>query len=191
MRTFVALNLSPETRAALYAATEPLRTALDRGVSWTREPALHLTLKFLGERPEEFVSRLGSELRATTRGVPACALDIGGVGAFPSLRRPRVLWVGIATNSGLTELYQRVETACAALGAERETRAFHPHVTLGRAREGARVDSVALARSATEVNVRRHERVATADIMESVLGREGATYRVVDAVPLGHDNSEA
>jgi RNA 2',3'-cyclic 3'-phosphodiesterase len=191
MRTFVALNLSPETRAALYAATEPLRTALDRGVSWTREPALHLTLKFLGERPEEFVSRLGSELRGTTRGVPACALDIGGVGAFPSLRRPRVLWVGIATNSGLTELYQRVETACAALGAERETRAFHPHVTLGRVREGARVDSVALARSATEVNVRRHEWVATADIMESVLGREGATYRVVDAVPLGHDNSEA
>lgn len=191
MRTFVALNLSPETRAALYAAAEPLRAALDRGVSWTREPALHLTLKFLGERSEAFVSRLGAELRATTRGLSPCTLDIGGVGAFPSLGRPRVLWVGVASNSGLAELYQRVETACAALGAERETRAFHPHVTLGRVREGARVDAVALAQSAAAVHLRREERVSTTDIMESVLGRGGAMYRVVDAVPLGGDNSEA
>jgi 2'-5' RNA ligase len=191
MRTFVALNLSPETRAALHSAAEPLRAALDRAVSWTREPALHLTLKFLGERPEEFVSRLGAGLRSAVRGVPACRLDIGGVGAFPSPRRPRVLWIGIATNSDLTQLYQRVEAVCTTLGAPREPRPFHPHVTLGRVRDGARLDAGALVEAATAVQVRRQERVSTVDVMESVLGQGGARYRVVEAAPLGHDNLEA
>ena len=191
MRTFVALNLSPETRAAMYAAAEPLRAALDRAVSWTREPALHLTLKFLGERPEAFVSRLGAGLRNASRDLSACQLDIGGVGAFPSLRRPRVLWISIATNSELAGLYQRVESVCAALGAPHETRSFHPHVTLGRVRHGARVNVDAVAEAATAVQVGRQERVSTVDVMESVLGQGGARYRVVEAVPLGHENSEA
>jgi len=191
MRTFVALNLSPETRAALYAAAEPLREALDRGVLWTREPALHLTLKFLGQCPEEFVSRLAAGLRSETRGLGAFPLDIGGVGAFPSLRRPRVVWVGVVSNAELTQLYQRVESVCTSLGAPREPRDFHPHVTLGRMRERARADAGALAEAATAMHVRRQERVSTVDVMESVLGQGGARYRVVDAVPLGHENSEA
>lgn len=191
MRTFVALNLSAETRAALHAAAEPLRAALDHGVSWTREPALHLTLKFLGDRSEEFASRLSAGLRSALRGEPACRIDIGGVGAFPSLGRPRVLWVGIAANPELNGLYERVEAVCAALGAPREPRPFHPHVTLGRVRDGARVAVGALADAAAAVLVRRRESVATVDVMESVLGQGGARYRVVHAVPLGHENSEA
>jgi 2'-5' RNA ligase len=191
MRSFVALNLSSEARAALHSAAEPLRVALDRAVSWTGEPALHLTLKFLGERSEEFVSRLATGLWSATRGLPTCTLDIGGVGAFPSLRRPRVLWIGVAANSELTTLYQRVESVCTTLGAPRERRPFHPHVTLGRLREGAVVDASALAQAATAVQIRRRERVSTVDVMESVLGQGGARYRVVEAVPLGHENSEA
>ena len=190
MRTFVALNLSPDRRAELHAAVEPLREALGRAVSWTREPALHLTLKFLDDRSGDFVAQLTGRLAGPLRRLPPIRLEVGGVGAFPSLGRPRVLWVGVAANPDLSRLYQEVESACAALGVPREGRAFHPHVTIGRVRAGARLDAALLTREAEAVRFRTVDRAPMVDVIESVLGPGGARYRVVSALALGGDSEE-
>jgi 2'-5' RNA ligase len=190
MRTFVALSLAVEARTALYAATEPLRTAIDRGVSWTREPALHVTLKFLGERSDEFVARFADRLEEAVRDVPPAILDLGGFGAFPSLARPRVLWIAVRSNPALSALYQAVESTAVVFGAERESRVFHPHVTLGRVREGVLVDLTRLAAVGNAIRFAARERVDTVDVMESVLGRGGASYRVMRAVPIRHEARE-
>lgn len=191
MRTFVALNLSPERRAELHVAVEPLRIALGRAVSWTGEHALHLTLRFLGEQPPELADRLCERLAGPLAGLPPVDLDLGGVGAFPSLARPRVLWMGVAANPDLSRLYQEVDSAVAALGVPREERAFHPHVTIGRVRERVRVDTGALAGATDEVRYHAREPVAAVDVMESVLGPGGARYRVLCAVPPGGEDEEA
>jgi 2'-5' RNA ligase len=184
VRTFVAVNLSAGGRAALHSATEPLRRALGRSVSWVAEPALHVTVKFLGDRPDDFARRLAEGLAQRVERLRSTAIELRGVGAFPSLARPRVLWIGVAPNPVLSQLYHEVDTASAELGVPSEERPFHPHVTVGRVRDRARVDGTALAAAAAAVSFHAVERVSTVDIMESVLGPGGARYRVLSVVPL-------
>lgn len=185
MRTFIALNLRPELRDQLHDATAPLRDLLGRGVAWVAAPSLHVTLKFLGDIPEALVERLRLVLAPEVRKLGPISLRVGGVGAFPSMGRPNVLWVGVDANPALARLYHLVEDACASLGAPRERRPFHPHVTIGRVRAGAAVDGQALARVAAEIGFAATEPVASVDVMESSLGAGGARYRVVAGLTLG------
>jgi 2'-5' RNA ligase len=185
VRLFVALNLPPDLRRAAWAAVEPLRAAAPSGVSWVREEALHVTLRFLGEQSPPLADDLSSRLGALLARATPPRVELETVGAFPDLRRPRVLWLGGPTNSALTELYHHVERGCAALGFEPEGRPFRLHVTFGRVRQDARVDAGAIARSATEVAIRVAFTAPTVDIMESVLSPAGPHYRVAAAVPIG------
>jgi RNA 2',3'-cyclic 3'-phosphodiesterase len=185
VRLFVALNLPPAVRTLAWNATEPLRTALPTGIAWVREEALHVTLRFLGEQPpavaDELAARLGPLLAMRTP--PGIALD--AVGAFPNLRRPRVLWIGGPANSTVAELYHDVQRACSMLGFESEPRPFQLHVTIGRVRQGARVDAELLGRTAAAVRLHSGFTATSVDVMESQLGSAGARYRVLAAVPIG------
>jgi 2'-5' RNA ligase len=115
---------------------------------------------------------------------PAPRLAAAGAGAFPTLRRPRVLWIGLAPNPALDPLYESVERACDAAGLGRERRPWHPHVTLGRVRDGARIDAGALARAAEAVRPDVTFTVNTVDLMRSELAPAGARYTRLGACPL-------
>jgi RNA 2',3'-cyclic 3'-phosphodiesterase len=155
------------------------------GVAWVREEALHVTLRFLGEQPATVADDLAARLAASLATATPPHVELAAVGAFPDIRRPRVLWLGGPANTALAELYQEVQRACASLGAEPEARAFRLHVTVGRVRQGARIDPGALARAAAEVDVGAEFTARTVDVMESELSSSGARYRVVAAVPIG------
>lgn len=185
MRLFVAVNLPSEVRAAAWSAVEPLRAAVPSGVSWTREEALHVTLRFLGEQPPALADDLAGRLAPALADAASPRLDFTSVGAFPTMRRPRVLWIGGPSNSALARLYQEVQRACASLGFDPEDRPFRLHVTVGRVRQGARIDPEALARAAAEVTIDAGFSARTVDVMESELSPAGARYRVVAAVPIG------
>ncbi len=113
----------------------------DRELRLVPREALHLTLAFLGERPDADVQALAPALaRALGRAVPPRdAVVLEPLWLAP--RRPHVLTVGVADPSGLLgALQERVAAACAAaVGWEPERRAFRPHVTVARARRGSRV----------------------------------------------------
>lgn len=183
----MALNLPPELRAAAWAGAEPLRVGLGAAVSWVAEPALHLTLRFLGERPPELAPRLAAVLGAAVARLEPPRLDLGGVGAFPGLRRPNVLWLGVVPNSALAALYQAVDRACVSLGVEPEPRPFHPHVTLGRfRRSGGDAPGPPTVRAAADAVAFRAAFVAeSVDLMQSELDAAGARYRRLAAIPIG------
>ncbi len=178
MRLFVALNLPPQVRQALWQATAPLRD-LGLPVKWVRSEGIHLTLKFLGEVAEEREAELVAALGRSAAGARALPLALGGFGVFPDFERPRVMWVGIAPEPALEILEHRVEQEFAPLGFPTEARPFRPHVTLGRAGREARPRHFAGLEPALErLEFAATVVVETVDLMQSTLQSGGAVYHV-------------
>jgi 2'-5' RNA ligase len=136
VRLFVAVNLPAGERRALRDATAPLRTSGVQ-VRWTAEPDLHITLRFLGEVVEAQAEPIGAAVAAAVRGVKPFDVGLGGVGAFPDLAVPRVVWIGVERHPALELLAHDVEGALRPFGFEPELRPFQPHLTVGRAKRGA------------------------------------------------------
>lgn len=132
MRLFVALELTEEVRAAVRALIARLEPA-GADLRWVRPEGMHLTLKFIGEVPEEKLAPLQAALGAVVSAAPV-ALNFHGLGYFPNERAPRVLWVGAQASANLAPLAADLEAALEPLGIAREKRPFSPHLTLGRFR---------------------------------------------------------
>jgi 2'-5' RNA ligase len=183
MRLFVAVNLPKAERQRIHRAAKDFR---EHGYPfrWVKPELLHLTLKFLGDIRPDQIPVVEKVLKAIGGSTGPFKMKIGGFGAFPTLRRPRVLWVGVDPSPALRCLKQDVEWGLSEFGFERETRAFHPHLTLGRSKaDGAGpfrgLDKMAASRSYSgEVAVRKVE------LMESHLSSAGPRYAVLSAFPL-------
>jgi 2'-5' RNA ligase len=145
LRAFVAVEISGEVRAALEAVQSHLKQRRLRA-RWVRPGGMHLTLKFLGDIPAGQVAGVADALQAAARGHAAFSLTAAGVGVFPGLRRPRVIWAGLSGGTGrLSDLQRSVEERLAALGFPREDRPFHAHLTIGRCSEAVASDLMAEA----------------------------------------------
>lgn len=184
MRVFVAINLSPQEKARLETAARPLVESRFP-VRWVDPQSVHLTLKFLGEVDEDRLPELCAAVDSAAAGCKGLDMVVNGFGAFPSLRRPRVVWAGVDDDPLLSGLQERVESALGALGFEPEPRRFHPHLTLGRARKHARPTEFngfdeLLGQLAYEDSFW----AAAVDVMESRLKPSGATYSVIHSVRL-------
>ena len=179
MRLFIAVNLPVAERHAAFEAAAPLRAAR-LPVRWVREEGIHVTLRFLGEVDEQRVAALEEALAGAVRQARPFGLTVGGVGAFPSMARPRVLWVGLERHPALELLANDVEHALMSLGFEPELRPFHPHVTLGRVERGAKAAAFRnLERLAAGIMYQGAFQVESVDLMQSTLGSGGATYQVL------------
>jgi RNA 2',3'-cyclic 3'-phosphodiesterase len=184
MRLFLAVEFEQGLRRALREATAPLR-ALVPDAGWVAEDRLHLTLKFLGEQPETLVQPLAAAVREIADRHWPVPMRLGGLGAFPNLRRPRVIWVGIAPTPKLELLQNDVEEGCSALGVDVEGRAFRPHLTIGRLRGTEDRDAVReLARTAREIRFRADTLVSTIELVHSTLTLAGPRYARLAAAPL-------
>jgi RNA 2',3'-cyclic 3'-phosphodiesterase len=136
MRLFVALDIDEEIRDGITRFMEQHR-ALAPKARWVSPESLHVTLKFIGEKPDGMVSEIQSALASVSAG--EFRLAFRGSGFFPTPKSARVFWVGIEAEPGLAELAGAVDSALARLGVPKETRPFSPHLTLARAgnRSGA------------------------------------------------------
>jgi 2'-5' RNA ligase len=125
-RLFVALDVPAAVRDTLVALRED---DLD-GARWTKPEQLHCTLRFLGDTPEDQVPEIKAALARID--VPLLRLDLDGLTAFPSRRRPRVLVARITPTEEMMNLQRHIEAAVQELGFEPENRPFRPHVTVAR-----------------------------------------------------------
>lgn len=156
-----------------------------RSVRWVRSEGIHLTLKFLGDTPKEKVPTIVEALTVVGQNAPSCTLIAEGLGCFPNLRRPRVLWVGVTEPSGRLEALQKaVEEAMMALGYKPERHSFTPHLTLGRVRRGtSRREEKQIADVIAETSVDQLAEF-TADrfeLIRSDLKPTGAEYTTLEA----------
>jgi RNA 2',3'-cyclic 3'-phosphodiesterase len=130
-RLFVGIELPETVRAAVDKARALLQPEL-KSAKWVRRENLHLTVKFLGYRPEETIGETEAALRAAVSGFRAFAVTVTDFGAFPSPKRARILWLGVSPDPKLQRLYEEIDRALERLGLELEKRAFKPHITVAR-----------------------------------------------------------
>jgi 2'-5' RNA ligase len=184
MRLFIALNLPKKDRARIFRAARPLRDE-EFPVRWLDMDHFHVTLKFLGEVRRERVPDVEEAMTRVASETKSFSTTLGGFGAFPTVRRPRVIWLGVGASPELRCLKQDLEWTLGDVGFDAETRAFHPHVTLGRAsdRNGAGAFR-GLDEQMADLDFKGRVKVHTLDLMRSQTSREGSTYTLLSSAKL-------
>jgi len=131
-RAFIAIDLPESVKSFLSEAQETLKLYGFR-VKWIRPQNIHLTLKFLGDTATADIDKIVEAMTLAARNRPVVSLTAKGIGVFPNVRRPRVIWAGLNGQLEILSGLQQTLDACLAdLGFARERRAFKSHLTLGR-----------------------------------------------------------
>jgi RNA 2',3'-cyclic 3'-phosphodiesterase len=189
LRTFIALPLSANVIEQLDRVQRMVRrTSPEQAVTWVKPSSIHLTLFFLGEILPEMTTPVQEALHVIARNTASFSFTVQGIGAFPTLNRPRVIWVGLADPGGrLAVLHQAVNEALETIGFQPETRPFSPHLTLGRVKPHATredVQAIGQAVGKTEVGLLGQVRVAEIIFFRSTLKPTGAEYTPLKTFPL-------
>ena len=181
MRTFVAIEIPETLKPNLERSMEVLRSDLPEGlIRWVRPKSMHLTLRFLGEIEKDRVHSIQEVLDEVAVRFSSFALEITGFGCFPNIKRPRIVWVGFEPAGGdLLRLQSDLANRLAKIGFEAERRDYHPHLTLGRVRNGlSKTDLELIAawvQGAQIGKVGRFE-VDAVSLIRSDLQPDGAVY---------------
>ena len=189
VRSFIAVDLEAPVLAALGRVLREF-VGIKCDVRWVRVEGVHVTLKFLGWVEAPRLAQVREALGAATEGQPALHAQVHGLGAFPSLRRARVLWVGVDA-PGLAGLAARVDAAMTRLGFEAEARGFTAHVTVGRVngrRGWSHVEEVFKTHLTDDFG---ESGVKAVTIYRSTLRPDGAVYTPLWTIPLGRHKEVA
>ena len=185
-RCFVAVELPEELRVRVDAALGSLRGET-RAVRWVPEQNLHLTLKFLGEVEEGRISAVTEALQSVSPTASPFRWELSSAGFFPPGKRPRVFWLGAGEGAEpLRKLAGAVGAALRSLGFQPEDRPFQPHLTVGRVRDGGRIEE-SFFRRWEGLGGERFGAVLVNDLvlMQSELRPEGPLYTPIARVALG------
>ena len=191
VRAFIAIELPEPVRAALARLQDGLKASRTTSVKWVDPEGVHLTIKFLGNIDAGEIPELSKVLREAVKGTVPFRLKLENAGAFPNIRAPRVVWVGVGGETEhLLTLHKKVEQALAPLGFAPENRAFSPHLTLGRVREGAQANELRRLGEGIAASKAEGESffdVDSLNLMRSQLTREGAIYSCLASFKLNGD----
>ena len=184
IRAFVAIVISDEVREKLRGVIESLRE-IDTGVKYVKPENVHLTLRFLGYVNEEKVEDIKIALETTLEGIKPFDVSFLGIGAFPNVNAPRVVWAGIREGKEmLHEVRDRLEGNLSRIGIEREGRQYHSHLTVARVKSGRGRDKlVSWLKSNAELEI-GSMKASEIVLMESILKKEGPEYSPLKVISL-------
>jgi 2'-5' RNA ligase len=184
IRAFVGVRISPDVIRKIFEVQSQLKQTF-KDIRWVNQENFHFTIKFLGAMKEESVASILNVLERALGAIPSFCTVCRGIGVFPDIRKPRVLWVGLERER-LQPLASEVERKLEPLGFGKEARDFKPHLTLGRWRDSA---------GSSEALKHELERWKNYDfgeswvkevvLFQSVLKPDGAVYSPLGIVALG------
>jgi 2'-5' RNA ligase len=181
IRAFIAVTLT-ELVIEEIAKIRMLLQETRGDLRWARMESLHVTLKFLGDIHRHQVEPILEALhKIVSIHSPLCII-VQGLGVFPNVRRPRVLWVGLK-GEGLTELSEAIETALMPLDFPPEDRQFMPHLTLGRVRSLRGWENLLPRVKEHENTLFGESMIDRVTLYQSNLRPEGAIYTSLGSVP--------
>lgn len=186
IRAFIAINVDRRVIREISEAIVQLKRTIPE-VRWVEADKIHLTVKFLGDIEPSRVDPIANALAEALKLFPRFTISAKGLGVFPALRRPRILWVGLE-GSQLVSLAANVEAALEPLGFTREERSFQPHLTIGRWRQF----NGATKKLAEELERwKRSEfgasQVEAVTLFQSVLKPEGALHQPLRVIAIAQE----
>lgn len=183
LRLFIALPLS----AALKKNAESLQNRGMRqveGIRWVAPTQMHLTLLFLGRVPPEKQAQIETMICETAACSQSFTLEFSGVGVFPHIQSPKVVWAGVSGVPALMALQETLALQIAKIPFPVETRPFRPHLTLGRIRGKGSVNALRAWIKQEEGVALGACRMSSVCLMESQLSTQGARYITCLEAPL-------
>ena len=194
LRAFIAIDLPFHLKEAIEKQTSRLRQTLGNDlIRWIPAQNMHLTLKFLGDIASTHVEFLKQLLTREATQNSQFDLQIGGLGSYPNVRQPRVLWVGLHAPADLLSLQKGIEAGTTRLGYEKEERAFSPHLTIGRVRQNVNPAELPKIRAAMD-NIQLGNigiaRVDSVQLMKSELQPNMSIYTKLFSAPLTKPRGE-
>jgi RNA 2',3'-cyclic 3'-phosphodiesterase len=188
IRSFIAIELPVEVKSALKKAQEELIQDNPLVAKWVDPGSIHLTLKFLGNVPTARVDRITQAIKIAAEGIKPFCLELKGLGAFPAINRPQVVWVGLAGDIDLLRhLQKNIETQVSPLGFPTENRPFTAHLTLARLRDTATLperQKLGAKIACVEINPGSTINVDSVSLMRSQLRPSGAIYTRLTTISL-------
>ncbi len=181
MRLFVALDIESESVAKKVLQTQEVIRRLGVRATYVDPSLLHITLRFIGDVDDSLTDEIVDRLSRVRAGV--CRIHVGGVGAFPSLDRPRVVFIEVDPDENLVSLQRQVASVLRGIGQE-DRKPFKPHITVARIKQYARLGprDVDLLSS---INVGETLEIRSFRLKSSVLTPRGPIYKTVKEFPLG------
>jgi 2'-5' RNA ligase len=181
LRAFIAIELPTAMLRRLGTEIAKLQDLVGgRAIRWVDSEAIHLTLQFLGEIDDRTAELIAGCLDEVCANYARMSFEVGGLGGFPNLDRPRVIWIGIRQpDRSLSKLQSEIEGGVSKVGIDAEDRAYHPHLTLGRLRrEASQSEERLLADRLSQIQIADLGSVQAegVSLMRSELTGAGAVY---------------
>lgn len=187
IRAFIAIELNNATQKMLGNVIRQLKPLTGDIVRWVPEQNIHITLKFLGDTSPANLEILKKIISNEASRYAPIALKVTNLGAFPNLRRPRVIWAGIEAPPSLAAIQRSIDTETQRLGYATEERPFSPHLTLGRLSHNATPEDIRkigdlLVKNSIAINASFTANTVT--LFRSDLQPSGAMYTPIHVAPL-------
>jgi 2'-5' RNA ligase len=182
-RTFFAVDIHPDEK--LTGVLQDIRDCLaGENIKWVTTDSMHLTLKFLGDTPEDSIRQIIGSVDPSLRTLPFIELHLYAVGLFKNLHNPRVIWIGIRSCPALEQAVHILTNAMVSFGYPAETVEFVPHLTLGRVKECKQTEK--LSRLVKKYENESFGKVNIREVIyyESMLKPEGPFYHPLARFPL-------
>jgi 2'-5' RNA ligase len=188
VRLFVAADAGPGITGAAQAVVAELRARVEQQapsarVTWIPAPLMHLTIRFIGDVPDDRIDAV-TRVLAEPLAVAPFTLEVTGIGAFSSHGAPRVLWARLAQGAAELRRVERLVTGrLQSVGIPPDEREFTPHLTLGRVRDGRGLRTLALV-AGYETRALGTATVDAITLFQSRLSPNGPTYVALHRTPL-------
>lgn len=188
MRTFIAVDFSSTIIHRIAEVIKFFRTQTPEGVlKWVLPQNLHLTIKFLGDIPEENIDLIKHLISTSIQGIQTFKISVEGLGMYPNQHTPRVVWLGIKDHHSLSAIHKAVDQTLVTANIEGDRRGFSPHLTVARIRRKTDRDMAEeIGKTLSQFKV---ESLGTCFVdkvclYKSVLTPEGPIYTALFSAPL-------
>ncbi len=184
MRLFISIEIPDKIKKTIDKMTDKLKMKLTP-IKWVENKNLHLTLKFIGWTDDDKVGKLTGIVEKTVKGYGSFNVTLAGMGVFPTVKSPRVIWIGMLEGAEKVKaLGERIEDAVSKEGFREEEREYTPHLTIGRIKEKIDVEPLCGFMEKNKDSSFGGFSVDHISVMKSTLRRTGPIYEEIGQIKL-------